>query len=179
MLLKNTISTYGSVSKCLHWLIAISVILMLLAGLSFRYLPKGATFGTVMFLHKSLGVTLLGLIILRLLWRSINVVPALPINTPHWESILIRLVHYLFYAFVIVMPITGIVMTLAKNHPLSFWGITNINLSFIPKNEALGHFMAQWHLYFAWGLFGLIVLHTLAALKHHFVNKDDVLKRML
>lgn len=178
MSLRNTTETYGSVAKFLHWLIAISVLLMLLVGVSFDYLPK-PLYAFALPIHKSLGVTILGLIILRLLWRLANPVPRLPKNTPQWECIAMRAVHFLFYVIIIAMPITGIVMTIAGSHPLTFWWLLNIHVPFIPADKALSSLMFNWHAYLAWTIAALIVLHTAAALKHHFINKDTILVRML
>jgi len=175
----NTKNTYGTISKFLHWLIAICVILLLCAGVSFSYLPDGSIFNVVMMLHKSLGITVLGLILLRLLWRLINITPTLPALTPRWEYGAIRFVQFFFYFLLIAMPITGVVMSVAKSYPLPFWGLTTFTLSFIPKDPSLGHLMAHWHYYLAWSIALFIVIHTLAALKHHWIDKDDVLKRMI
>lgn len=179
MALKNTRNSYGSVSKFLHWLIALSVIAMLLAGMSFSYLPKSEFRHTLVYIHKSAGITILGLMIIRLLWRWINTTPALPQKTARWEHSATHIVQYLFYITVIAIPVTGVVMSVAGGHPLPFWWIANVPLPFIPANTGLSHTMYTWHGYLAWTIAGLIVIHTLAALKHHFVNKDDVLKRMM
>ena len=178
MCIRNTKDTYGSVAKFFHWLIAVLVFIMLAAGVSFNYLPKGAFFSALMFIHKSTGVTILGLIILRLLWRWMNPLPNLPLSMPLWQKYAARSVHFLFYLLLIAMPITGIVMTLAAGYGVPFWGIATIHWDSIPKYKPLSHLMADWHEYLAWTIVAFITLHTLAALKHHFIDKDNVLKRM-
>lgn len=177
MCMFNSKESYGIVSKVLHWLIALIVLGMLCVGLSFNYFPGYAS--TLMPIHKSMGVTLLLLMVLRLLWRWGNTVPSLTVEMKRWEKFLALLVHYAFYILLIAMPITGIVMTLAGGHPLPFWSFGQIHLSFIPLNTALSHLMNRWHLYLAWAIVVLGALHTAAALKHHFHDKDSILKRML
>ena len=173
----NSTETYGFISKLLHGLIALIVLIMLVMGVSFDYIPKNIEI-VLMPIHKSLGVTLLFLMFFRLIWWCANPVPQLPNHMKHWEKILARLVHGLFYILLILMPLTGIVMTLAGGHPLPFWSMGEIHLSFIPLNKALSHWMNAWHAYLAWIIFALFFLHTVAALKHHFIDKDGLLKRM-
>src|SRR3990167_10183317 len=144
MKLCNSIESYGFVSKILHWLIALLVLVMLVVGASFGYLPDNIV-DILMPIHKSMGVTILGLMVVRLVWRLANPVPRLPKKMPRWQMILAKSVHHLFYLLLIAMPITGIVMTLAKGYSLPFWSFGNIELSFIPKDLALGHLMAHWH----------------------------------
>lgn len=175
---RNTPETYGLVSKILHWLIAVMVLGMLIVGVSFNYLPENMV-KMLIPIHKSTGVTLLGLMVLRLLWRLTNPVPNLPTTMPRWQMITARAVHHLFYLLLIAMPITGIVMTLSGGHPLRFWSFGDIHLAFIPLDKSLSYLMFNWHDYLAWTIFALFVLHTAAALKHHFWDKDDVLRRML
>ncbi|MCX7125211.1 MAG: cytochrome b [Gammaproteobacteria bacterium] len=178
-MIHNTHHSYGSVTKFLHWLIALLVLLMLCVGVSFSYLPHSPFSSFLMQIHKSTGITILFLMAIRLFWRWMNPTPALPKKTPLWEHIAIRVVHYLFYLVIIAMPITGIIMTMAGSHPLAFWWLFNIHLPFIPEDKALSRFMFNWHNYLAWTVTALIVLHTLAALKHHFINKNNILKRMM
>jgi cytochrome b561 len=178
MCLRNTNETYGVVAKFLHWLIAILVVIMLCAGVSFNYLPNGNFMNTLIFIHKSTGVTILGLMVLRLLWSTMNPVPAFPLTMPRWEKIAARFTHSIFFVLIIAMPITGIFMSLAAGYTVPFWGITTVHLTFVPKNKALAAFMANWHTYLAWTIAAFIALHTLAALKHHYKDKDSILKRM-
>ncbi|OGT25761.1 MAG: hypothetical protein A3I77_03350 [Gammaproteobacteria bacterium RIFCSPLOWO2_02_FULL_42_14] len=178
MCVYNTTERYGLVSKLFHWIIALLVLVMLCVGASFQYLQSSHFTSTLVFIHKSTGVTILGLMVLRLLWRWINPVPQFPETMPTWEKLIARFVHYLFYVVIIIMPITGIVMSAAAGYSVPFWWINNLPLSFITKNESLSHFMQNWHEYVAWMIVGLYVLHTLAALKHHFKDHDNILKRM-
>ena len=179
MCFRNTQNSYGAVSKTFHWVIAVLVIIMLCAGVSFHYLTRGSSvFNVIMFIHKSTGVTILGLMILRLFWRWINPNPIFPIDMPTWQKIAARVVHLLFYVVLIAMPITGIIMSLAAGYPVPFWGLGNLHLAFIIKNKSLAEFMFHSHNYLAWTIAVLIVIHTLASLKHYFIDKDNVMQRM-
>ena len=178
MRLRNTTDTYGTIAKFLHWAIALLVVLMLIGGVLFNYMPKGDFRSFLVQMHKSTGVTILILMVLRLLWRWINPYPTLPsaMNLP--EKMSARAVHLLFYILLIAMPLTGMIMTMAAGYPVPFWGITTLHWSFIPAQKSLSHLMFNWHSYLAWTIGILIALHTIAALKHHFIDKDNVLKRM-
>jgi len=88
-------------------------------------------------------------------------------------------VHGLLYLTVLLMPLSGIIMSLAGGHTVPFWGIGNITLPFIPLDKSLSAFMKFSHTYLAWTIGGLVVIHTAATLKHHFYDRDDVLKRMM
>jgi cytochrome b561 len=178
-MIRNTNERYGSVAKFLHWLIALLVVIMLCAGVSFNYLPAGRVFDALMFVHKSTGVTILILIVLRLLWRFTNPTPRFPSTTPFWQKRAARIVHILFYLLLIAMPLTGIIMTLSAGYRVPLWGICTVHLSAFGPNKPLAMLMAAWHRTLAWTIAIFIVIHVLAAIKHHFYDKDGVLTRML
>lgn len=178
MCFRNTRDNFGIVAKLFHWVIALLVLIMLAAGISFNYLPKGGFTSTLMFIHKSTGVTILGLMILRLLWRWINPYPQFPDTMWTIEKMAARTVHFLFFIVLIAMPISGILMSLYAGYSVPFWGITTIHFASITKNKALSGLFFNWHGYLAWTIGILIVIHTLAALKHHYYDKDNILKRM-
>lgn len=178
MCLRNTKDAYGSVAKFLHWLIALLVIVMLIGGISLSYIPQGSFRSLLVQMHKSTGVTILILMVLRLLWRWVNPYPTLPSAMNAAEKMLARAAHLLFYILLIIMPLTGIVMSMAAGYPVPFWGITTLHWNFIPVQKSLSHLMFNWHGYLAWAIGILIAIHTLAALKHHLIDKDNVLKRI-
>lgn len=177
MQLRNTKEQFGLISKTLHWLIALCVIVLLMVGVSFNFLPRDSI-GTLIFIHKSAGITVLGLMLIRLMWQLINPYPEFPHTMPFIEKILARFVHGLLYVAVIAMPITGIVMSLAAGYTAPFWGLFSIHLPFITENGALKVLMVEWHKYLAWTIFALLMIHTVATLKHHYINKDGILRRI-
>ncbi len=176
-MLKNTIDNYGSVARTLHWLIAVLVIGMLIFGFLLESIPKPIR-GEMIGLHKSIGLTILLLILLRLIWRFINIQPVLPISVPPWEQIAARSVHILFYLVLLLMPLSGWIMSSLDGHPVFFWKWWNWTLP-LPVNKTLANDFFNVHVTIAWIIIALLVLHIGAALKHHFIEKNNVLRRML
>jgi cytochrome b561 len=129
-------------------------------------------------MHKSFGLTLLFLVLARFFWIQYAGKPALPKTVPMWQKILSRTVHYSLYLLLICMPLCGWVMSVAGNRVPSYFGLFQMPLP-IKANKALSEFMDQSHKTIAWILIALIVLHIAGAIKHHFIDKDNVLKRML
>src|ERR1700691_112507 len=141
-------------------------------------LPIGAHKLALLARHKSFGMTVFMLAILRLLWRFKNPPPELPTGMTPLETTLARATHVAFYVLLFAMPITGWMMSSAKNYSVSWFGLfTWPNL--IAKNEHAFNFLRSTHDILSDVLFAIAVLHILAALKHHFWDRDDVLVRML
>lgn len=178
MPLKNTASHHGSLSKWLHWGIAFIVVGMLAAGFYMANTDSSPLRTNVSNLHKSFGILIILLMLLRLGWRFANITPTLPRTMPQWEQIAARLVHYLFYIVLIAMPLSGWLMGSAAGRPPEFFGLFVLP-SIAPESRALAGFFREIHGFIAWSLVILIALHVLAALKHHFLDKNDVLRRML
>lgn len=132
---------------------------------------------TVIMLHKSFGMTVLGLVILRLIWRFIHPPPPPLASHAPWEKILSKLVHLLLYLAMIGMPVSGWVMTSAAEYPVNFFGLFDIPM-IAPKDEGLAGLAAELHEYFAFMLYAAIGLHFLGAAKHHIIDKDITLRRM-
>lgn len=177
-MLKNTTTAWGSISKSFHWIIALAVIAMIAIGFTHDYFNP-AIKGQLMWIHKSLGLTVLGLMTLRLIWRSSNPVPLLPENTPHWQKISAKISHTSLYVILFLMPISGWIMSTAANRNVPFWWVNNVTMPLIPISKPLSSFAHSTHVYFAYILSGILILHILGAFSHHFINKDAVLKRML
>ncbi len=169
---------YSKGSKFFHWLVAILVIGMLGFSFFIKDLPKIYQPSVVM-IHKSIGLTVLFLMIVRFVWIHYVGRPPLPQTVPIWEKFIARTVQYMLYLFVIAMPICGWIMSMAAGHVPSYFGLFNLPLLGIKPNEALGNLMYVSHQTIAWILIVLVTLHVLGALKHHFMDKDDVLKSML
>lgn len=176
--MSKEIQTYSASIKFLHWLISPLVILMLLAGFFLEDLPE-AYQGLGFMLHKSLGITILFLMVFRLFWVRIVGRPGLPATLSWWEVYLAKTVQALLYIVVIAMPLAGWIMSVAANRIPVYFGLFELPLPGIPENKSLSHFMKESHEVMAWILIALIFLHVAGALKHHFIDKNDVLKRML
>jgi len=169
---------YSAVAQGFHWLIAALIVVQFTLGWTAGNLPIGARKLARLDWHKSFGMTILMLAVLRLLWRLFHRPPELPAGMTAIERQLARATHVLFYVLLFVMPLTGWVMSSAKNFSVSwFHQFTWPNL--IGPNERAFDVLRTTHDTLSWLLFALASLHILAALKHHFWHKDDVLKRML
>lgn len=174
----NSTTNYGSVSRTLHWLVALLVITMVLGLFYIELIPKNYK-GTFFFFHKATGVLVLFLIIFRIIWSIESTKPSLPIVMPFVEKILARTVQHALLFLVMIMALSGWVMATAAGKPPTLYGLVSIPLPFIPASKALAKQMSELHYCCAWSIFALLCLHILGGLKHHFVNKDSVLKSML
>jgi cytochrome b561 len=169
---------YGAVAQAFHWIIAALIVTQFVLANLAEDLPLGVHKLTLLARHKSVGMTILMLAILRLLWRLNHAPPRLPAGMSPLEQKLARATHVGFYVLLFAMPLTGWLMSSAKNYSVSWFGFfTWPNL--IGKNDAAFDYLRTTHEILSDALFVIAVLHILAALKHHFWNKDDVLLRML
>ena len=177
MALLNSPSTYGSITKWLHWILAVCVIVMLILGALMGY--AHGTFRSELYqIHKSLGLTVLFLFIARILWHRISPTPRLPSSLASWEKTLAKTVQVSLYVSLILMPLSGWAMSVASYRPPSFWGWFTLSLPIKP-NPYFAEVLQQAHSIIAWVIIALLALHIAGAIKHQWVQHDDVLKRML
>jgi cytochrome b561 len=175
---KSSATRYSAVAQVFHWIIAALIVTQFVLAWLADDLPLGVHKLALLARHKSFGMTVLMLAILRLLWRLKNPPPTLPPGMTPIERLLARVTHIGFYVLLFAMPLTGWTMSSAKNYSVSWFGLfTWPNL--IGKNEAAFDFLRSTHEILSDVLFAFAVLHILGALKHHFWNKDDALLRML
>ncbi len=172
---------YTSTAKLLHWLVAsLVVVQIVLANLAERaedaddLVSELALFAN----HRSVGITILALIIIRLLWRWRNPPPPLPDTVPKWQLMASRVSHYSLYAILLVMPISGWLMTSAADVSVSWFGLVDLP-DFVSPDHERHEFFEGIHELLATLLFVIASLHILAALKHRLFDKDGVLQRML
>ena len=178
MSLKNTSAVYGSLAKAFHWLMSILILCMLGVGLYMRDLPNDPTKFQIYGIHKSIGITLLALVIGRLTWRWMNVQPAFPESLSPVMKGLAHGVHWFLYGAMFAMPLSGWGMSSAAGYPVSFFGLFTLP-PLVGKDPGLAKFLQQTHEWVAYVLIAALVLHVGAALFHHFWHKDNVLRRML
>lgn len=169
---------YSKGSKFFHWLIALIVIGMLAGSFFLGDLPD-PYISTAFMLHKSFGLSVLALVLVRLFWIRHTGKPQLPVSTPAWERFLSRFVQYSLYVFLIIQPLVGWIMSVAANKPPSYFGLVNLSFPGILPNKNLAMVLNNTHKTIAWIMIFLVILHVSGALKHHFINKDNVLRRML
>ncbi|OKL43119.1 cytochrome b [Pseudovibrio exalbescens] len=184
-MIKNTHRTYGLIAITFHWLMALMIIGLLGLGLYMVDLPltDQRTFELYQ-LHKSFGFVILVLAVLRLVWRTVNPSPKLPETMPFLERMAAHLGHAGLYGLMLFLPLSGWLMVSA-----SPWGVPTVifdsfTLPHLPVPDFLGTketaeaTLKTVHEWGAYLLIALIVLHIAAALKHHFISRDDVLRRM-
>ena len=178
MQLRNSDQRFGALAQAFHWLTLALVVALILIAVYMTDLPLGPEKLRIYNLHKSIGVTLLAVTLLRLLWRWVSPPPALPASMADWERRAARTSHLLLYLLLFAQPLTGIFHSWAANFPLVVFGwFTVPNLT--GPNPQLKAILEETHHLLGWALCGLFLLHAGAALRHHFQLKDDVLRRML
>ena len=178
MLTRNTTERWGWVSQLLHWVIVVLIIVQVTLAEIADDLPIGAKKLALLARHKSFGITILGLALLRLAWRQLHPTPALPGTLKPYERALARFTHFMLYALLFAMPLSGWMMSSARGFPVSWFHIFQLP-DLVPKNKALYDAFLTTHHTLAVVLAVVVTLHVAGALKHHFVLKDNVLRRML
>lgn len=179
MQVKNTNDKYGIIAISFHWLIALLVFFQLVVGvymmefLGFSPLQI-KLFGT----HKEFGVLVLILAILRLSWRLMEITPTLPGYMPRWQHFAAKTAHFLLYAFLFALPLTGWLMSSAGGFPVSFFGLF-ILPDLIGPDMALQDFFISLHFWLAIGFVAVIGTHVMGAISHLVLYKENLIKRML
>jgi len=176
-MLRNTSTSYGLVSIGLHWLMAIAIFAMFGLGVWMKSLGYyDAWYNKGPDLHQSIGVLVLALLLFRICWVFINVKP--DAFGAQWERTGGIIVHRLFYVLMLVIMVSGYLIPTAKGEGFDIFG--DLHMPALLSLTALQADMnGAIHRYMAWSTIILAALHALAALKHHFVNKDDTLLRIL
>lgn len=164
---------YNSVARTFHAVIAVLVIGNLAGGLLSDSLPKA---WNVIPLHKSMGLLILMLSIGRLLWRFTWKTPPYRPAIKAYELMLTKTVHGIFYALILIMPLTGWIFSSAGKYGAAFFGIP-VSLP-ITKANPVAELAAETHEILGYAFAALVVLHVAAALRHHFLLKNGVLRRM-
>lgn len=179
MQLRNTETQFGAVTKALHWTIALLIIFMLGLGLWMGDLPMGVQKLQAVTLHKSIGITVLVLMLCRVVWHLVfSHRPREADTLKPIDKAAAAAMHYTLYVLALAIPLAGWAMSSAKGRSVSVFGLFTLP-DIAPKNNDLGELLETCHNTMAYILIALVSLHVLAALKHHFVEKDTVLKRML
>jgi len=175
--LGNTSTSYGWVSIILHWLMAVVIFAMFGLGLWMVGLDYyDSWYHDAPYIHKAVGMLLLFALIFRFVWRLINTRPDL--MGAAWEQFIALLVHRMHYLLLFAITITGYLIPTAEGVGIDVFGWFTVPASFsFTKTEA--DLIGLIHLYIAWAVIGLAAAHAAAALKHHFIDKDITLLRML
>jgi cytochrome b561 len=178
MPLRNTTLGWGTVSQAFHWTIVALVATQVVLALIADDLPAGMQKLALLARHKSVGITILLLAVARLAWRAANPVPELPSTLKPYERALARCTHFALYALLFAMPLTGWMMSSARGFPVSWFGLVQLP-DLVPTDRGLYETFHDTHEMLARVLGVAVLLHVVGALKHHFVLRDGVLRRML
>lgn len=178
-MLKNTSDSYGWVSIVLHWVTAITVVVLFALGLwmeSFSY--DHPLYKTVPHLHKSIGFCLVCVVIFRLMWRTFVGVPHSMANHLKWEKITSKVAHGILYLAVLLMLPTGYLITTAKGQGLDVFNWFSLP-AVITGVDNLEELAGEIHEILAFTIMGIAFIHACGALKHHYIDKDITLLRMI
>lgn len=180
MATQDTASTssprYTKVAIWLHWLIGLAVIANIGLAMLTEGLPREAH-REAMAIHKALGIAILALTVVRILWRLGHKPPPLPAGTPAWQRPLSKISNFLFYALLLLLPLSGWVWMSAADRPIDFFGLFTLPALVAPAKE-LADVMHERHEVLGLAMLALVVLHILAALKHQFVDRDGLMRRV-
>lgn len=168
---------YTRIAICLHWIMAIGFISMFFLGFYMQSLPFSPNKLQVYSWHKWAGVSLFLLALLRLVWRLSHPAPALPQSMTPFSQKLAHMGHYALYALMFAVPLSGWLMSSAMGFQTVWFGVLPLP-DLIDRNKELANLLAATHGYLNIGFIALVAGHFLVALKHQFINKDNLLARM-
>lgn len=178
MPIRNTADRWGGISIALHWLTLLAIAGLVVVGFVMQELPNSPSKIQVYALHKSVGLTVLALTVLRLLWRLVAGTPAPVPGTPRWQSFVAQATHGALYVILLAMPLSGWLYNSASGFPLKWFG-----LFALPKlsgyDAGVKAFALAAHEWLFIALAVIVAVHAAAALKHHYLDRDATLSRML
>jgi cytochrome b561 len=177
-----TTNRYTTTAIVLHWLLGVALVGLFGFGLYMADLPFSPQRLKLLNWHKWAGMTILILSVVRLVWRLTHRPPALSSevlrNMPAWQTFALGATHAAMYALFFLVPLIGWAYSSAAGFPVVLFGVIPLP-DFIGPDKALAELIKPWHQISAFALAGLVVLHVAAALKHHFVDHDGLINRML
>ena len=177
MALRNSVESFGWLAKLLHWATAVAILAMFLIAWWMDALPIGLQKLQAYGWHKSLGMTILAVTLVRLAWRLLNPRPRF-LGRVAWQARASEIAHWGLYACLIAMPLIGWTMSAAANTPVNVFGLVVLPNPVAP-DKALAEVLEAVHEAVAILLLVLVAAHVAAAIKHHFVDRDATLRRML
>jgi cytochrome b561 len=175
---RNNPQAYGAVAKFLHWSIVLLIIAQYLIIEAADELPDGVQKFAAITRHKSLGMLVLGLVLVRIAWKFFNRRQPAPVPMPRAQGIAAAAAHGLLYLLILAQPISGWAMSSAANYPVTFFGLFQFP-ALVGANHDAHEFYEEVHETLFVALVVVAAIHALAALYHHVLLKDDTLRRML
>ncbi len=179
MTLKNTADRWGPVSQAFHWIIVLMILGLAVVGLVMDELPKTPKYFWVFTAHKSMGITVLVLMLLRLAWRLYAGAPAPVPGMPAWQRMAASLTHWALYGLALAMPLSGWLYDSAEGlRPFKYFGLFTMP-KLVAPSESLADLGHDLHENLFWVLVLLVAVHAGAAFYHHLFQRDATLTRML
>lgn len=175
---RNSVETWGAVARAFHWLVAALVLTQFVIGSIAEEMKLTPAKLDLFVWHKSIGVTVLVLAVLRLAWRLGNPPPAPPAGKRGWERRLASIAHWLLYALIFAVPLSGWWVSDASRVPFKAFFLVPMP-DFIATDRTLQEAAAEVHEALTMTLLVVVIVHVGAALRHHLLLRDDVLRRML
>lgn len=169
---------YSGFAKLMHWLVAFMVIGSIAAGITMVNLGQGPLQNQLYSTHKAFGVVIMALVAIRVLYRLINGAPPPEPSLPPFKRIVSQTAHYALYALLVAMPLLGWAATSAYGAPIPVFGLFEMP-PLLAKDQKLAEQLFELHKLGGFTMAGIVLLHAGAALHHHFVIRDGVLRRML
>jgi cytochrome b561 len=168
---------FGPIAILLHWSVALVIVVVVALGLYLESLDLGDTKNLVLATHKSIGLTILGLMCVRVAWRLTHPAPPLPATMSQLQRWLANMTHVALYVVAFAMPLSGYTSVAARGRDTEFFGLFLVP-TWVPLDRAWSNASETAHVYGQYVLYALVAAHVAAALYHHFIVRDDVLKRM-
>ena len=169
---------YTRTAITLHWVIALLIFTAFPLGVYMHDLPLSPGKLQLYSYHKWFGVSIFLLAVLRIAWRTTHRPPPLLAEMQRWEKIAAHATHYLLYVMIFAIPLSGWLMSSAKGIQTVWFGVLPLP-DLLSKNKALGELLKEVHESLNFLMLGLVLAHVGAALKHHFIERDDILARMI
>ena len=177
-MLRNTTAAWGGIAKWFHWTMAVLIFTQFVLGWMAESWRLSPTKLQLFIWHKSIGMLILLLVTLRLLWRLVSSTPMLPAATPTWERYAAHASHAGLYVAMVAMPITGWVINSASKIPFRVFWLFPLP-AIVAPDKAVAELAEQAHLLLFIALAALLIVHIVAAWRHHAIKHTDVLTRML
>lgn len=168
---------YTGLAIALHWLVALAILCAFPLGLYMADLPLSPWKLRLYAYHKWIGMTALGLVVVRLLWRATHRPPPMSVAIPRWQRAAAEAVHHGLYLLMVAVPLSGWLMSSALGFQVVLFGVLPLP-DLVAKDKALGDSLKAAHEVLNYVMLALFLAHVAGALKHHFIDRDDTMRRM-